>query len=71
MWEDLKTGRAKNVQAKKKIIETYNTIALENPHRIMRALEICIGSGKTYSEFKNKPKEPRNFNVIKVGLTND
>ncbi|WP_339884275.1 tRNA (adenosine(37)-N6)-dimethylallyltransferase MiaA [Polaribacter vadi] len=52
-------------------IETYNTIALENPHRIMRALEICIGSGKTYSEFKNKPKEPRNFNVIKVGLTAD
>ena len=26
MWEDLKTGRAKNVQAKKKMIETYNTI---------------------------------------------
>ena len=52
-------------------VETYNTIALDNPHRIMRALEICIGSGKTYSEFKNKPKEPRNFNVIKVGLTAD
>jgi tRNA dimethylallyltransferase len=45
-------------------IETYKTIALDNPHRIMRALEICIGSGKTYSVFKNKPKEPRNFNVI-------
>ncbi len=52
-------------------VETYNTIALDNPHRIMRALEICIGSGKTYSEFKNKPKERRNFNVIKVGLTAD
>ena len=26
MWEDLKTGRAKNVQAKKKMIETYNVI---------------------------------------------
>ena len=26
MWEDLKTGRAKNVQAKKLMIETYNTI---------------------------------------------
>ena len=50
-------------------IETYNNIALDNPHRIMRALEVCIGSGKTYSEFKNKPKEPRNFNCIKIGLT--
>jgi tRNA dimethylallyltransferase len=52
-------------------VETYNTIALDNPHRIMRALEICIGSGKTYSEFKNKPKDPRNFNAIKIGLTAD
>ncbi|MFD0991833.1 tRNA (adenosine(37)-N6)-dimethylallyltransferase MiaA [Tenacibaculum geojense] len=48
--------------------ETYNTIAKDNPHRVIRALEICIGTGKTYSSFKNKPKTPRNFNVIKVGL---
>ncbi len=26
MWKDLKTGRAKNVAAKKLMIETYNTI---------------------------------------------
>ena len=26
LWKDLKTGRAKNVEAKKKMIETYNTI---------------------------------------------
>ena len=26
MWEDLKTGRAKNQAAKKRMIETYNTI---------------------------------------------
>ena len=26
MWKDLKTGRAKNIQAKKRMIETYNTI---------------------------------------------
>ena len=26
MWKDLKTGRAKDVQAKKLMIETYNTI---------------------------------------------
>ena len=49
-------------------IETYNNIAIDNPHRIMRALEICIGSNKSYSSFKNKPKCPRNFNSIKIGL---
>ena len=26
LWKDLKTGRAKNVAAKKRMIETYNTI---------------------------------------------
>lgn len=52
-------------------IETYNTIAIENPHRIMRALEICIGTNTPYSTFKNKPKSPRNFKSIKVGITAD
>lgn len=56
-------------QLKKLDLETYNTIALENPHRLIRALEICIGSGQPYSSFKNKPKAPRNFKSIKIGLT--
>jgi hypothetical protein len=30
MWKDLKTGRAKNVQAKKRMIETYNVINMTN-----------------------------------------
>lgn len=51
--------------------EAFETIAIDNPHRLIRALEICIGTGKTYSSFKNKPKAPRNFNVIKIGLTAD
>lgn len=56
-------------QLKKLDIETYQSIAIENPHRIIRALEICIGTGKTYASFKNKPKSPRNFTAIKIGLT--
>lgn len=50
-------------------LESYNSIEIENPHRLIRALEICIGTGKTYSEFKNQPKAIRNFIPIKVGLT--
>jgi len=30
MWQDLKTGRAKNQAAKKRMIETYNTIHMTN-----------------------------------------
>jgi tRNA dimethylallyltransferase len=56
-------------QLKKLDIESYNSIEIENPHRVIRALEICIGTGKAYSYFKNKPKAKRNFTPIKIGLT--
>ena len=52
-------------------IESYNTIEIENPHRVIRALEISIGTEKPYSYFKNKPKAVRNFTPIKIGLTAD
>ena len=52
-------------------LDSYKSISIDNPHRIMRALEICIGTGKPYSYFKNKPKAPRNFTPIKIGLNAD
>ncbi len=68
---DLKENGIESLQKQLKEldIEAYQTIAIDNPHRIIRALEICIGAGKTYSSFKNKPKTPRNFKSIKIGLT--
>lgn len=44
------------------------TIDTNNPHRIIRALEVCIASGKPYSSFLNQPKEPRNFHSIGLAL---
>ena len=58
-------------QLKNLDLESYNSIEIENPHRLIRALEICIGSGLPYSSFKNKDKKQRNFKVIKIGLTAD
>lgn len=52
-------------------IETYNNIAIDNPQRVIRALEICIGTETPYSTYKNKPKTKRNFNSIKISLTAD
>jgi tRNA dimethylallyltransferase len=52
-------------------IETYNNIAIDNPQRVIRALEICIGTETPYSTYKNKPKTKRSFNSIKIGLTAD
>lgn len=52
-------------------LESYHSIAIDNPMRVIRALEVCIGSGATYSSFKNKPKAPRNFKSIKIGINAD
>ncbi|MEJ4088032.1 tRNA (adenosine(37)-N6)-dimethylallyltransferase MiaA [Galbibacter orientalis] len=49
----------------------YKNIDINNPHRIIRALEICIGTGKPYSSFLNQGKNKRSFKTIKVGLTAD
>lgn len=49
--------------------KTFETIAIDNPHRIIRALEICIGTGKPYASFLNKDKEKRHFKTLSVGLT--
>ncbi len=56
-------------QLKELDVESYNTIAIDNPHRVIRALEICIGTGQPYSTFLNKEKPKRNFKTISIGLS--
>lgn len=49
----------------------YKVAELQNPHRLIRALEICIGSGQPYSSFLNRKKPERNFKAINIGLEAD
>ena len=49
----------------------YDRIDLSNPHRLMRALEICIGTGKPYSGFLEQGKRKRSFRTIFIGLSAD
>lgn len=46
----------------------YNSIAIDNPQRLIRALEICIGSGQPYSSFLTNAYKSRPFNTISIGL---
>lgn len=47
---------------------SYESLAIDNPHRVIRALEICIGTGKPFSSFLGKKKTERNFDTITIGL---
>ncbi len=49
----------------------YNNVALDNPQRVIRALEVSLGTGKPYSSFLNKKKNTRNFTPIIIGLESD
>lgn len=51
--------------------EYYNKIDNNNPHRVIRALEVCIGSGNTFTSYLNQPKPIRNFKTISIGLSAD
>ena len=69
----LETEGLKTLQLKLKTLDeqSYNTIKIDNPQRVIRALEICIGSGQPYSSFLNKDKNKRPFKTITVGLEAD
>ncbi|WP_419211725.1 tRNA (adenosine(37)-N6)-dimethylallyltransferase MiaA [Maribacter sp. X9] len=49
----------------------YDKVDIHNPQRVIRALEVCIGSGQPYSSFIAKPTSKRNFEVVTVGLKAD
>jgi tRNA dimethylallyltransferase len=46
----------------------WQTAEQQNPHRLMRALEIFNATGKSITEFRQNKKIERPFNIIKVGL---
>ena len=54
---------------KKYDIKHYQTIDLNNPQRLMRALEVCIYTKKPFSSFLKKNKKKNIFNIIKIGLS--
>ncbi|MGK4567701.1 tRNA (adenosine(37)-N6)-dimethylallyltransferase MiaA [Flavobacterium sp. 3HN19-14] len=45
-----------------------NPQTLQNPQRLMRFVEVCVGTGKPYSSFLKQKKNQRNFTPIIIGL---
>ncbi len=46
----------------------FNKVDTENPHRLIRALEICLGTGKPFSSYLNQNKVKRDFKTISIGI---
>lgn len=52
-------------------LESENPQTLQNPQRMKRFVEVCIGSNEPYSNFIGKRKNKRNFTPIIIGLEAD
>ncbi|MEO5777979.1 MAG: tRNA (adenosine(37)-N6)-dimethylallyltransferase MiaA [Flavobacterium sp.] len=50
------------------ILAVENSQTLQNPQRMKRFVEVCLGTGKPYSSFLNQKKNKRNFTPIIIGL---
>lgn len=61
------------IRAQLKLLDPvhYNQVDLKNYKRVIHALEICLMTGKPYSELRTNPQKERPFRIIKVGLNRD
>lgn len=46
----------------------YAEVDLQNPKRLLHALEICMMTGKPYSSFRTNTTRERPFHILKIGL---
>ena len=58
-------------QVKKLDPEYFSKVDVNNPNRLLRAIEVCIITGKTFSQLrKGKPQE-RPFRILKIVLNRE
>ena len=48
--------------------ESYATIDVANGQRVVRALEVCLMTGRPFSSFKTNSNRKREFTIEKIGL---
>ena len=48
--------------------ETWRTIDRANPHRVIRALEICLITGRPYSEQRSQPRDRTDLHLVRIAM---
>ncbi|MFI5219240.1 MAG: tRNA (adenosine(37)-N6)-dimethylallyltransferase MiaA [Bacteroidia bacterium] len=71
--EQFEKNGIESLQQQLKLLDSeyYNTADIRNPHRLMRAIEVCLLTGKKYSSLVGKKNEKRNFDFVLFGLQID
>lgn len=48
--------------------EYFESVDINNPNRLLRALEVCHSTGKKFSELRLNSSKKRDFQIIRIGL---
>ncbi len=48
--------------------EYYEQVDRQNPSRVLRAVEVCLQTGKPYSSLRTGERRKRDFRIVKVGI---
>jgi tRNA dimethylallyltransferase len=66
----LKTEGIESLRAQLKLLdpEHYDKVDLRNSQRVLKAVEVCLQTGRPYSSFRTNPQKVRPFKIIKIGL---
>lgn len=70
LMQRLETGGLGALQKQLAILDpaSITNIDIQNPQRVVRALEVCLSTGKPFSEFQVKEPKNHHYGLIKIGL---
>ncbi len=71
LQHQLKTDGIESLTQQLKLLDPdyYNRVDLKNPQRVLKAVEVCLQTGRTFSSFLSQPSKSRPFIPVKIGLT--
>ena len=52
-------------------IDSYRTVDIKNPQRVIRALEVTLQTGRPFSSYKSRRPKERPFEIIKEGIVRE
>lgn len=73
LTERIRVEGLETIRAELRILDPvfYASADIRNAQRILRAMEVCLQTGKPFSSFRLKTPKKRSFNIIKIGLNRD
>lgn len=70
LMQRLNNGEKAELQQELKALDpdAFASLDIHNSQRLVRALEVCLSTGKPYSSFKRNTQKTHAYKIVKVGL---